>query len=59
MDFLCSEEVIRVRDTLLCYKYVLWNGFFFFLIRLKGGLVIGERQHRLSLSLSLFLSLCA
>ena len=29
MDFLCSEEVIRVRDTILCYKYVLWNGFFY------------------------------
>ena len=60
MDFLCSEEVIRVRDTLLCYKYVPWNGFFFFFfIKLTGGLVIGERPHRLSLSLSLFLSLCA
>ena len=56
MDFLCSKEVIRVRDTLLCYKYVIWNGFFF--IRLNGGLVIGERPHRLSLSLSLSISVC-
>ena len=56
MDFLCSEEVIRVRDTLLCYKYVLWNGFFFFY--LIDWRLSDRRKASSPLSLSLYFYLC-
>ena len=49
MDFICSEEVIELGTDFsviyMCSGMVFFlTEVFFFLIRLNGGLVIGERR---------------